>query len=152
MCKKCCVNQSLDDTGESVDIERFKNTLYFNDKPYRTELHRACISQAEKRYSDEGGKTKAETIVGLYFGKLSILHQYKNMTWDDRILQLNYYNTGGLKGLHAKVSRITITIIFHFVRSFSIVERGRLCYNGYTVPRSGSLVGCYPVALSGRLG
>lgn len=86
MCKKCCVKQSLDDTGESVDIERFKNTLHFNDRPYRTELHRACIAQAEKRYSDEGGKTKAETVVGLYFGKLSSLHQYKNMTWDDSTL------------------------------------------------------------------
>lgn len=83
MCKKCCVKQSLDDIGDNVDIERFKNTLYFNDKPYRAELHRACIAQAEKRYSDEGGKTKAETVVGLYFGKLSSLHQYKNMTWDD---------------------------------------------------------------------
>ena len=39
MCKKCCVKQSLDDAGESVDIERFKNTLHFNDKPYRAELH-----------------------------------------------------------------------------------------------------------------
>lgn len=86
MCKRCCVKQSLDDTGESVDIERFKNTLYFNDKPYRTELHRASILQAEKKYSDESDKTKAETIVGLYFGKLSSLHQYKNMTWDDSTL------------------------------------------------------------------
>lgn len=87
MCKKCCVNQSLDDTGESVDIERFKNTLHFNDKPYRTELHRAAILQAEKKYGDESGKTKAETIVGLYFGKLSSLHQYKGMTWDDSTLE-----------------------------------------------------------------
>ena len=86
MCKKCCVKQSLDDTGDNIDIERFKNTLHFNDKPYRAELHRACIAQAEKRYSDEGGKTKAETVVGLYFGKLSSLHQYKNMTWDDSTL------------------------------------------------------------------
>jgi hypothetical protein len=87
MCKKCCVKQSLDDAGESVDIERFKNTLHFNDKPYRAELHRASIQQAEKKYSDEDGKTKAETIVGLYFGKLSSLHQYKNMTWDDSTLE-----------------------------------------------------------------
>ena len=87
MCKKCCVKQSLDDAGESVDIERFKNTLHFNDKPYRAELHRASILQAEKKYSDEGGKTKAETIVGLYFGKLSSLHQYKNMTWNDSTLE-----------------------------------------------------------------
>jgi len=83
MCKKCCVKQSLDDTGDNVDLERFKNTLHFNDKPYRTELHRASIMQAENKYSDESGKTKAETIVGLYFGKLSSLHQYKNMTWED---------------------------------------------------------------------
>lgn len=87
MCKKCCVKQSLDNSGENIDIERFKNTLFFNDKPYRTELHRACMAQAEKKYSDEGGKTKAETIVGLYFGKLSSLHQYKGMTWEDSTLE-----------------------------------------------------------------
>lgn len=54
MCKKCCVKQSLDNTGDNVDLERFKNTLHFNDKPYRTELYRAAILQAEKKYSEDG--------------------------------------------------------------------------------------------------
>lgn len=88
MCKKCCVKQSLDNTGDNVDLERFKNTLHFNDKPYQTELYRAAILQAEKKYSEDG-TAKAETIVGLYFGKLSSLHQYRSMTWNDSTLNNN---------------------------------------------------------------
>jgi len=57
------------------------------------------------------------------------------------IFPLNYHDTSGLKGLHAKVSRVAVTIIFHVVAPFLLVERGRLCYNSYTVPRSGGLVG-----------
>ena len=66
------------------------------------------------------------------------------------IFPLNYHDTSGLKGLHAKVSRVAVTIIFHVVAPFLLVERGRLCYNGYTVPRSGGFGrGCLSVLCQG---
>lgn len=85
MCKNCCKKESLDDSGENIDLTRFQIMLHKNDLPYISKLYKAVVSQAERKYSDENGEAKGKSIVGLYLSKLSSLQQYRNMTWADSI-------------------------------------------------------------------
>lgn len=85
ICKDCCKKESLDDTGENIDLSRFQIMLHSNDLPFIAKLYKAAVSQAERKYGDENGNAKGESIVGLYLSKLSSLQQYRNMTWEDSV-------------------------------------------------------------------
>lgn len=57
------------------------------------------------------------------------------------IFPLNYHNTSGFKGIHTKVSRVTVTIFFHFVAPFLLWSGGGCAIMVVPSPAPGVLVG-----------
>lgn len=90
VCKKCCVEESLDETGENIDFRKFDTVLQHCDKPFIKEIWQMSEKQSYKQYGNKTGAQRIKNIIGFYFKNCNTLHQYvykkyaDSDFWDDK--------------------------------------------------------------------